>query len=433
MVKDLWALRIQILSDKLRDDSGDGTEGSSSRMYSSQSESENRTASQFSEQRERTIKAKSGTLTLVDSLTLCYLGVLLLRIPVTLADFHGWISSGDLLFYNAANMVPVGMRARLPTSYRVLLYQGSLVEARTLHKAALKTINFFTLEYGMAIPSINVPLVLFSWLKTLRLPIQAFAGTQRLAASLNIDVKFDTAKARTYKISQFPEVQLMALLLVAVKLLFPLHGKPLKTAAETDLSAVSMDWDAWAKLEGHLAHDDDQKRKLLYTDAMTFGRADLAVASDGQIDDYLDWVSDNIATEDVHPRARAEETTSLFQTLFEMFPSQGNNALAGRPSNDASHAQDPDSLSILRNQDLPKPLPRRTDETAPNETPSVGSFYKKFRRPEDLVGVSRTLYMRAAKLACASLEDMLRAVFKTERMLDLHEARLRRSAAGFNE
>ena len=78
MVKDLWALRLQLYRNKLDDDPKE-------KIYNSQTENE--TEDEVSGES----KAGPGRRNLplpIEGLGICYLGSLLLRLPLSLAQIH---------------------------------------------------------------------------------------------------------------------------------------------------------------------------------------------------------------------------------------------------------------------------------------------------------------------------------------------------------
>lgn len=86
MVKDLWALRLQLLKEKI-------SQPDSSEVFSSQPGSEDDAEStEDVKTREWKVQAK-GMPTLIQSLGTCYLGAILLRLPVSLGDFHRYCSA----------------------------------------------------------------------------------------------------------------------------------------------------------------------------------------------------------------------------------------------------------------------------------------------------------------------------------------------------
>lgn len=81
MIKDLWALRLQLLKEKI-------SEPDSSDVFSSQPGTEGVAESTEDEKtREWKVQVKEMP-TLMQSLGICYLGAILLRLPVSLGDFH---------------------------------------------------------------------------------------------------------------------------------------------------------------------------------------------------------------------------------------------------------------------------------------------------------------------------------------------------------
>ena len=84
VVKDLWALRLELLKDKFESSADRDAEAS---VYSSQVE-DTGTESGTSLKESRFRKEETKLPTLVESLGLCYLGMVLLRIPISLGDLQ---------------------------------------------------------------------------------------------------------------------------------------------------------------------------------------------------------------------------------------------------------------------------------------------------------------------------------------------------------
>ena len=84
VIRDLWALRLQKLVPKIHDPSD---EDSQATVYSSMSEGS--ASGQDSDQSRKSQKWTTRVLpSLLDTLGLCYLGTLLLRLPVSIGDFY---------------------------------------------------------------------------------------------------------------------------------------------------------------------------------------------------------------------------------------------------------------------------------------------------------------------------------------------------------
>lgn len=429
-MKDLWALRLQKLRTKITYESETDTEApSSQQFFSSQSESESQSqsASRSSRRsREAKVLPKEGTPNMAEILALCNIGCLLLRMPFTAADFYNWTRDGKLLFYRASLEVPFGMRERLPPSYKHLLEPQDLLRAELYQQTVLDMLTRFHSDFGMEPPRINVPLVLYRWMKDLVLPIAVFAGTQTLAKALEVDIKFDVTRTNTRIVFRYPETHLMALLVVATKLLFPMESMQFRTRKANDLSAVYFDWNEWETLHRDHEARAQQTTLLTYGQAFQYSEADCLAAGGDELDAYLDWCERNIATEDIRERGGAAQSAAFRRALFDMFP------LQSRP--DAANAGSPETTAPLDGLD-PSPEAvghiilhaRASDGDDAEDYPVVGTHYRRFRAVSELSGPARILYERAAKLACVSVENMVHAVFWTERKMQVLEERLRKT------
>ncbi|KAK1092593.1 hypothetical protein LTR48_004050 [Friedmanniomyces endolithicus] len=165
-VRDLWALRLQRLRTRVSYDSDTETD-TQSHFFSSQSEGEASASDESARSRKHRGKKIDGTL--------------LLREPVLVADLHRWASDGELPYYHASNNVPLSMRERLLAVYQELLEPKLLGKPEKLHNHVLGLMRSFATEFGMALPPINHPLILYRWMRKLALPIEVFAATSRLA------------------------------------------------------------------------------------------------------------------------------------------------------------------------------------------------------------------------------------------------------------
>ncbi|KAI4250274.1 MAG: hypothetical protein LQ352_005393 [Teloschistes flavicans] len=82
VVKDLWSLRLRLLQSRVDTSTDEAT------MFSSQVTSEVDTDDQQSEgDRKRSSRSKTIP-SLIESLGLCYLGMMLLKLPISMGDLH---------------------------------------------------------------------------------------------------------------------------------------------------------------------------------------------------------------------------------------------------------------------------------------------------------------------------------------------------------
>ena len=148
--RDLWSLRLQKLQSKF--DQGDTQTEHSSQLFSSQSEGE----STDDERAARKTVHREGRLPhVLDGICLCYISLLLLRIPIMVKDFDKWISNGDLPYYGAIRELDPSMRRMLPGPYHSLLDPRYALKSEVLHIAILEAIGMFQHAFGLSVPTLN--------------------------------------------------------------------------------------------------------------------------------------------------------------------------------------------------------------------------------------------------------------------------------------
>ncbi|KAK5121594.1 hypothetical protein LTR85_004766 [Meristemomyces frigidus] len=427
LVRDLWALRLQKLQSRISYDSETETEGHS-QLFSSQSEGETSASEASRRSRIRSRTRTDGSPTVLEMLCLCYTGLLLLREPVTVAEMYAWVSAGGLLYYQAAKEVPLSMRERLPPTYQDLLEPQQLGRPQKLHDGMLSLLMMLDSEFGMASPPINHPLVLFRWVKQLALPIEVFAATQRLARVLDLDFGYQRGGRNGSKdaVLRHPEARLMAIVVVATKLVFPLDDVKRYPSSMSDISALSLDWASWAGLP-HPAHDDQPTLEVLdYHEMMDFTQGDTLQVADDQLDQYMDWFEQNVASEEIRQHGKAGKDADFRRTMFQLFPA-GRDSVQPTPTLLA--AANPDEVVAERLRQMQSALKTRRviEPTAgAREVNRTGSFYRRYRIVEDLEGTAKSLYERASRLAGLSLDSMVRAVFLVEKKMQRREEQLRK-------
>ena len=251
-------MRLRRLQGRVTYDSETDTEGQS-QVFSSQSEGESAGSQTTRGSRRRRQAKTDGAINLSETLVICYIGTLLMRIPLTVADLISRVDHGELLYYRAAREVPGNLRERLPGEFQVLLEPQTILQASTLHHRILDLCVLLNGEFGMVIPAVNHPLILYRWMQALTLPIEVYAATQRLARILDIDFTLQVGdKTNSSRVLRYPEVQLMSLLVVSTKLFFPIDDIDRHPVSANDLSALQMDWQEWAVAQGPLVDDGDE-------------------------------------------------------------------------------------------------------------------------------------------------------------------------------
>jgi len=344
---------------------------------------------------------------------------------MTLADIHKWINDGELLYYRVAKEVPLGMRTRLPGAYQGLLDVQELLQPQNLHQRVMRTVAMLKSEFGMTIPPINIALVLYRWLRLLALPLEAFVATQRLMRVLEVDGNF--SDRGRIAVLRYPEVRLMAVMVIATKLLFPFDDIERDVEEDANSTALSMDWQQWTSV---IKDDTDQnpaEQPLTFKEAFEFDEASCMEASEDTLDAYLDWYGDSIASEDIRDRGQAGRDADLRRALFRLFPTKPERAAPARQPTVMS--QDEPEKKIREAQSALRPTQDPEGRQDAQDIARPGSYYRRIRSSEELSGPMQVFFDRAAKLAGVRVDDMVQAVFTMERRLQKREEELRKDTS----
>lgn len=109
VVRDLWGLRLGIFQ-KVGEEKGGYGSGTGTTMFSSMSEGENSDtdgtgAKSFSSRRSRKSMISEEKLPrLAETVGLCYLGTVLLRLPTSLGEFYKWASHDEIVYTRAVSI-----------------------------------------------------------------------------------------------------------------------------------------------------------------------------------------------------------------------------------------------------------------------------------------------------------------------------------------
>ncbi|CZT19832.1 uncharacterized protein RCC_05688 [Ramularia collo-cygni] len=431
VVRDLWALRLQKVQGRATYDSETDTEAQRSEMFSSQSEGESGTdAATLNSQRSRQAsRRKSRGPSLLDLVCLEYIGAMLLKIPLTVSDLHNWISHGELLYYRAAKEVSLSMRIHLPGYLQEQFEPQSIIAPDAIHRNVSNLLLSMQTDMGMTPPPLNHSLVLYRWIQELSLPLEVYVGTQRLATLLDLDYCYSLdAKAGTNQSLRYPEVRLMAVVIITTKLLFPFDDSRRYPKAPNDMAMLKMDWTSWAdmqKVEALLADEQPVKKGLSYENAFSMTEADSIALSDDSLDQYLDWCENNIASEDIRDRGKAAKEAEYRRALFEWFPSTARPG-ASRPRSAILDAVPSVQQRAVHSQENLR-LGRIVQEDGSDDIPRVGMSHAQYRTRDELHGTSKLFYQRASRVAGYSVHGMVRAAFLLERQMLQHEKLQRKS------
>lgn len=246
--------------------------------------------------------------------------------------------------------------------------------------------------------------------------VEIYAAVRGLASLLAFDFNFPPPAFRQH-ISSLPEIRLVSLLVIAVKLYHPFDSFPRYTKKLTESGILTVDWNIW--VEAQKEHDDSHSTtdgRLGRGNEIAVTEEDVFNMSGRQLDEYLDWYEKTWIDEE-----RASH--ALPQQLLDMFPL----GRLDRPppltkDNSDEHMEAGTALSqrlhaVQNGLRMRGVVAGETETAAEEPVRRVGSFYKHYRSEDDLPPAARAFYEAVARVAGIKVTTLVKAVFQTERKL----------------
>lgn len=281
---------------------------------------------------------------------------------------------------------------------------------------------------------LSVPLI---YLLDLRpkssLPAEISQAVQSLSTILSIPFSFPLPSSKRTATSSFPEIKLVALIIIAVKIYHPFDSLPRHPRSDADLGTLAIDWEAWC--------DAFAKHDARYTSEGQLGRGNemnvkekdvMNKLTTSQLDEYLDWAERTLV--DPEP----PRTGGFPKQLLDMFPTGRLDGSSAKELSFEEESRTDQVSSGFMLEACMKSLKMRTicpeDEEGEGERRRLGSFYKRYRKAEDLTPSARKFHEAIASLLSISLNTLLVAVLQVERKLQVFvEGELKKEREGQSE
>ncbi|CAP93511.1 Pc16g08410 [Penicillium rubens Wisconsin 54-1255] len=398
VVRDLWALRLQDFESRITDSTEDDDDDTESELFSSQPAGTDESRDGF--------KPNSRYLEwprLVDSVALCYLAAFLMRLPVCVSDFHNMIMRQEIPYARVLATIPRDMRDRLPPELTAILEVNTIPNAERFHRGVLAIVLFYQRRFELDLPPLNTPMLLFRHIRRLALPIEIYDATRILQELLGITFQYPTTSSFDgRKTAQLlPDLQLMVLIIISTKLLFPFDGLKRYPTTVKEPAAQVMDWALWELAQKNFDHDQPFGGSIGKKTAIQITDQDVLNMTSAQLDAYMDWYE-----------------SSWLDTSKEPIPvSDAPDApdAPGAPATPAPPDTTQQKLDILLQTVMQALRTRRVipeDEEDDHRRP--GEWYHRYRWESHLSGPARTFYELAAQLAAVPLKTLVRAVTVVE-------------------
>lgn len=251
------------------------------------------------------------------------------------------------------------------------------------------------------------------------LPVQVYKTACHISELLDIDFSFPKPGTRQKAVS-FPEIQVMALLIVAVKLYHPFDSLDRYPDSRAEPGLLVLDWKSWNESQSKYSANTCPPGKICRGNEVFVTEHDIMNMSGEQLDNYLDWSEKTWVDENHEPLKHG-----LPKQILDMFPL---GRIDGSSSNQPSFIEEAEAEELFVNKKLTDVQGHlRMRDVVPDEYEGkskepvrrIGSSYKRYRRIEDLSPQAKIFYEKAAALISTSLSVLIRAVSHTERQLQL--------------
>jgi RNA polymerase I-specific transcription initiation factor RRN7 len=414
VTRDLWSLRIAQLGDRIASQDEESSESHSQQQVFSTMDSED-DATDNEKGHLRDTKGKrsmrlSAAPNLNDCLVLCYLGILTLRLPFTPGDVYAWVTDGKLAYRRAIKLLPLDMRDRLSPGYHAVLDPRASLTYTRFYKTLTDLQLSYSKDHGIIWPALNVPLLLFRYLKELALPLELYDATKRLGDLLGYDFAPHYDGKKRLSIRHLAEAQLVSCIIICIKILYPLDNEKRYPKSSSESTAAMMNWQAWRE---QMQAAEEARRggggRLTTEELARVQGKDILLMGAEEMDQYLDFYAD--AYLDDAEIQRTKDVDDFQNALYDLFPI---DTTAQHPPKESSHTLPLGKrLEVIKAvQGVMEIVPVVPEENT--EVLRVGQAYPIWKSAEELPESAKALYREAAKIAGLSMNMLILAVKSTE-------------------
>ncbi|KAJ6005449.1 hypothetical protein N7451_003393 [Penicillium sp. IBT 35674x] len=405
VVRDLWALKLQDYTSNIIESTDDEDVDSEPELFSSQ-------PSQNDEDEPSvTIRPTYHTWPRIsETVALCYLAAIIMQLPICLSDFYRLILRQDIPYIRPLKVVPREIKRQLPPEFTRILTVNRIPRVEVLHRTLRDIALRYQRKFGIELPPMNSPIIFYRHIKRLALPVDVYEIIQTLQKLLGFTFEYPEYLNDDKRIEslQLPEIQMMVLIVIATKLLFPFDNIPRNPATDLEPTAQGIDWQEWMRAQQQFESQKHREGKIGLEKAIQVSEADISRMEPHQLDEYLDWYEKEWL-----------DTTKDPHELAEMFaPSETEKQTPSRHESGAGQSAYTDEDKEL------DALLRKVTEgivsvpIVPDQEGEIvarpGMWYRRYRRVSALPAEARPFHEIAAKLAGVSLHKLVRAVSAAE-------------------
>lgn len=211
----------------------------------------------------------------------------------------------------------------------------------------------------------------------------------------------------------------MALLVIVVKLHHPFDNVVRYATSLTEPGVMTIDWDAWCEHQKEFDDRITSGGEIGRGNEMKVVERDVLSMTGDQMDEYLDWFERTwVKEENQEPKKGGLPTQ-----LLDMFPTgrlDGSSApvidLQGLANTDQEFLNS--KLKAVQDSlKLRGIVSKEKEGKSKVPVERIGSFYKRYRKEEDLPPQAKTFYEAAANLIGISFSTLSIAVLQCEQKI----------------
>lgn len=308
----------------------------------------------------------------------------------------------------------------------MLTNDQTMLQPDELHTSVSDLATLYRQHFGLILPPVNYEVLLYKYITYLALPLDTFAAVQALARLIRSEFRYSSTKETRRKAgTAFPELQLIALVVIVVKLLYPFDGTSCHPRLFQEPATQRMNWKSWNKNRQQLGERPGEAR-LSRGSAIDVQDTDVFTMSQEELDSYMNWYQKTWVRE-----PRNQSVDNVNEEILDMFPLQRLEPSTTQTS--LQREQDLVGVAIksahLTTSWLEFQPPVTDEEVSDNEikVKRPGEKYMSYKSEEDLSELAKPFFKSAAETACTSIKTLMLAVLQTETRVKIWKSAMRRA------
>ncbi|KAG5519807.1 hypothetical protein PMAC_000080 [Pneumocystis sp. 'macacae'] len=219
---------------------------------------------------------------LIDTIAICYLGLLNIRSTITISTLCNLMESGKIPYMKALFIIPTQIRKSMEPQYQIALSPMTFPSYEKVLNATYSIFSAFYDSYKIIFPPLNIYPILISYIQNLCLPLELILPTLKLAYQLNIT--FTNEPLEKYSSNVMPEVILLAILLISTRIYFGIDHHNTKNSKNYNHNNL-IDWDVW------MTTIKSSYNKLTHFNCTRTDIKKIPQISTKEMDNYLDYLN----------------------------------------------------------------------------------------------------------------------------------------------